>query len=396
MAELHEPGSSGGPLAGIRVVDATQYVAGPYCSMLLGDLGADVIKIERPGRGDIYRTQGPHFLRGVSVTFLALNRNKRSVELDFAAEGEDRARLMDLIREADVFVENLTPGTLARKGLGYEDLAAINPRLIYCSISGFGQTGPRAGEGGYDLQLQAEGGVMSVTGEPGRPPVKVGISALDYGAAMYGVIGLLAALEARHRTGRGQHVDVSLLDTTVAWFSVLAGTYWATGAVPAPLGSRSALFAPYQAFEASDGWLTVVGTGGANGWADFCAVLELPALVEDPRFATNGDRIANLDILEPVLAARFATATVAEWTERLKAAGLPAAPINRLDAVLDDPQVRARDLVVEVEHPVEGTYTAIGMPIKLSATPLSIRRGPPGLGEHQDEGFEPRGTETSR
>lgn len=377
-----------GPLAGLKVLDMTSYVAGPYCSMLLGDLGADVIKVELPGRGDVYRVQGPQFLRGESVTFLALNRNKRSVALDVGAE-LDRARLLELVAEADVFLENLTPGALARKGLGYEDLRAVNPRLVYCSISGYGQDGPRAAEGGYDLQLQAEGGLMSVTGEPDRPPVKVGVSVLDYGAALYGAVGILAALAARDRTGEGQHVDVSLLDTTVAWFTVLAGTYWATGEVPAPLGSRSALFAPYQAFEASDGWLTVVGTGGANGWADFCGVLGLPELIDDPRFRTNGDRIANIEVLEPILAARFRTATVADWVERLKAVSLPAAPINRLDQVLRDPQVLARRLVVEVDHPVEGTYQAIGMPIKLSATPMGVRRRPPTLGEHQGEGFEP-------
>lgn len=384
---MGEAGALGqGPLAGLRVVDATQYVAGPYATMLLGDLGADVVKVERPGQGDVYRVQGPHFLRGESVTFLALNRNKRSVALDLG-DPADRERLLALVDEADVFVENLTPGSLARKGLGYGDLAARNPGLIYVSISGYGQTGPRAGEGGYDLQMQAEGGLMSVTGEPERPPVKVGVSALDYGAAMYGVIGLLAALEARHRTGRGQHVDVSLLDANVAWFSVLAGTYWATGEVPGPLGSRSALFAPYQAFEAADGWLTVVGTGGTNGWADFCAVVDLPDLVDDPRFRTNGDRIANLALLEPILAERFRTRTVGAWVQAMRAAGLPAAPINALDEVLRDPQVVARELVVDVPHPDGGTYQAVGMPIKLSDTPLAIRRGPPGLGEHQDEGF---------
>lgn len=379
------PGAAG-PLAGLKVVDMTSYVAGPYCSMLLGDLGADVIKVELPGRGDVYRVQGPQFLRGESVTFLALNRNKRSVALDVGVEA-DRERLLELVRDADVFLENLTPGALARKGLGYEDLRAVNPRLVYGSISGYGQDGPRSAEGGYDLQLQAEGGLMSVTGEPDRPPVKVGVSVLDYGAALYGVVGILAALAARDRTGAGQHVDVSLLDTTVAWFTVLAGTYWATGEVPGPLGSRSPLFAPYQAFEASDGWLTVVGTGGANGWGDFCRVLDLPALEDDPRFRTNGDRIANLAELEPILAARFRTATVADWVERLKAVSLPAAPINRLDEVLRDPQVLARGLVVDVEHPAEGTYQAIGMPIKLSATPMGVRRRPPKLGEHQGEGF---------
>ena len=384
-----------GPLAGLRVVDATQYVAGPYCSMMLGDLGADVLKIERPGRGDVYRSQGPYFLRGESVTFLALNRNKRSIALDIG-DAADRERLLELVREADVFIENLTPGALARKGLGYADLAAVNPRLIYCSVSGYGQTGPRASEGGYDLQVQAEGGLMSVTGEPGRPPVKAGVSVLDYGAAMYGVIGILSALAARERIGRGQHVDVSLLDSSVAWFTVLAGTHWATGEVPAPLGSRSALFAPYQAFMASDGWLTIVGTGGVNGWPDFCDVVGVPELVDDPRFRTNRDRIAHLDELEPILAARFLTASVAEWMAKLKAVGLPAAPINRLDAVLRDPQVVARDLVVDVEHPIEGTFKAIGVPIKLSETPPSVRRRPPKLGEHQHEGFEPRHPEDRR
>jgi crotonobetainyl-CoA:carnitine CoA-transferase CaiB-like acyl-CoA transferase len=213
---------------------------------------------------------------------------------------------------------------------------------------------------------------------------------------MYGVIGILSALAARERIGRGQHVDVSLLDTGVAWFTVLAGTYWATGEVPGPLGSRSALFAPYQAFMASDGWLTIVGTGGVNGWADFCAAVDLPDLVDDPRFRTNGDRIANLDQLEPILAARFATAPVAEWVSKLKAVGLPAAPINRLNAVLRDPQVVARDLVLDIDHPVDGTFKAIGVPIKLSETPPSVRRRPPKLGEHQHEGFERRAPGTDR
>lgn len=380
------PGS--GPLQGLRVIDFTQYVAGPYCSMLLADLGADVIKVERPGVGDVYRRQGPQFLNGESVTFLALNRNKRSVALDLQTiEGRERA--LELARQADVLVENSSPGTMKRLGLGYEEVQKVNPAIIYCSLSGYGQTGPRSSEGGYDLMLQSEAGLMSVTGEPGGPPVKVGLPVLDFGTAIYAANGILAAYVHRLRTGEGQWVDVSLLDTAVAWLCMLAGVYWATGEVPARLGSRSALFAPYQAFEASDGWLTIVGTGGKDGWAAFCSVLELPDLVSDPRFVTNSDRIAHVDELSDLLAARFKERPVAYWVERLKAARLPAAPLNSVDVVLDEPQTRARNLVVDVEHPNGGLYKAIGIPIKLSKTPASVRMGPPRLGQHQEQEFGP-------
>lgn len=391
LAESVGPGEQGrpvsGPLAGLKVLDMTQYVAGPYCSMLLADLGADVIKVERRGVGDVYRVQGPQFLRGESVTFLALNRNKRSVALDLR-ELEDRERALALAREADVIVENSSPGTMDRLGIGFAVVHTLNPALVYCSLSGYGQTGPRAAEGGYDLMLQAEAGLMSVTGEAGHPPVKVGVSVLDFGAAMYGAVGILAAIAHRTATGEGQHVDVSLLDTSVAWLTVLAGAFWATKTVPGRLGSRSQLFAPYQAFEASDGWLTIVGTGGADGWATFCHLLDLDQLVDDPRFRSNADRIAHIDELEPILADRFRTATVGDWVTSLRAAGLPAGPINPIDAVLKDPQVLARDLSIHVPHPDGGDYQAIGIPIKFSLTPGSIRRGPPGLGEHQDATFD--------
>jgi crotonobetainyl-CoA:carnitine CoA-transferase CaiB-like acyl-CoA transferase len=379
----------GGPLDGLRILDTTQYVSGPYCSMLLADLGADVIKIERPETGDVYRVQGPQFIRNESVTFLALNRNKRSMTANLHTP-EGRERVLQLACEADVFLENSSPGTMERLGLGYEEMRSANPAIIYCSLSGYGQTGPRSEEGGYDLMLQAEGGLMSVTGEPGGPPVKVGVPVLDYGAALYAAVGILAAYAHRLRTGEGQRVDASLLDTAVGWLTVLAASYWATGLVPDRLGSRSQLFAPYQAFEAKDGWITVIGTGGKDGWQALCGALELPELAKDPRFSSNASRVANLDELEPILSARLREADTASWVRRLRSAGLPAAPIQRIDAVLEDPQVRAREMVVDVEHPRGGTYTAIGTPVKLSATPASVRRGPPRLGQHQGETFAVR------
>lgn len=381
-------GNGGGPLEGLRVLDTTQYLSGPYCSQLLGDLGADVIKIEQPDKGDIYRRQGPIFLNGESITFLALNRNKRSVTLDLK-NPEDLELMRRLVAEVDVFLENLTPGVMARLGLGYEDLRAINPGIIYCSISGYGQTGPKRKKGGYDLMLQGEGGIMSVTGEQGQAPVKVGVSLLDYGTAMYAAIGILAAYIHRQKTGEGQHVDTSLLDCAVSWQTTVAAAYWASGEVPGPMGSRSPLFAPYQALPAKDRWITVIGTGGKDSWGQLCRVMGLDDLIEDPRFDTNAKRVANLPELEKILGARLSEKTADEWIALMEEAGLPCGPINTVDRVLEEEQVRARELVIDVEHPKAGKYHAIGFPIKFSKTPAKVRHAPPALGENNDEVLKP-------
>lgn len=373
-----------GPLEGLKVLDFTQYVAGPFCTLLLADLGAEVIKVEMPGRGGIYRVQGPHFLKGESVTFLSLNRNKKSLTLNLK-HPQAQEVIHRLVREVDVLVENFKPGTADRIGIGYPAMSEINPRLIYCSISGYGQTGPDSQRGGYDLMVQGSGGIMSVTGEPDRPPVKVGVPALDMGAAMYGAFGILAAYVARESTGRGQHVDTSLLDCATSWFTVLAMDYYATGAVPGRMGSASPLYAPYQTFKAQDGYISIIGTGGKDSWERLCRVLGLERLIDDPRFADNASRVAHQEELAEIIESVLVTQKASYWLERLEANGLPCGPINDLSQLLEDRQVRARNLWVEIEHPVAGLLKVIGLPVKLSDTPGSVRTPPPTLGQHTGE-----------
>ena len=369
------------PLAGLRVLDFTQYVAGPYCTMLLGDLGADVVKVERPGQGDQYRQQGPHFLGGESVTFLGLNRNKQSFTLNLKAP-DARAIVARLLPTFDVLVENGRPGTMDELGLGYADLRGVNPRLIYASISAFGQTGPRSREGGYDLLIQGMTGLMGMTGEPGGRPSKIPIAALDFGAGMFAAVGILSACLARERTGEGQQVDTSLLDCATSWLGLHLLSYFASGDVPQPSGSASPFFAPYQALRTADGYILVVGTGGNDAWPRFCGVLGLDALVENPRFATNGARVANVAALVEALEARLTDHPSAYWLERLDAVGVVCGPINTLDQLPNDPQVQARELIATVEHPTAGRLQLSNVPLKLSATPGGINAPPPRLGEH--------------
>src|SRR5438105_611512 len=370
-----------GALAGLRVIDFTPVMAAPFCTMLLADLGADVIKIEPPN-GDSTRTM-PGAVGTDSPSFNAVNRGKRSVVLDLkTATGVDAVKA--LVRTADVVVENYRPGTLEKLGLGYAALSAINPRLIYASISGYGQTGPDRNKGGFDLVAQGVSGIMSVTGEPDGAPVKSGIPLTDLGAGMFATIGILAALEHRHKTGQGQQVDTSLLDAGVG-LSVWESTQYFSGrGIPERLGSAHRMSAPYQAFRCADGYITI---GGANdrSFHRICEVLGHPEWKEMPEFLTDGMRIRNRVDLAARIEAITITEPRAHWLELFDANSIPCGPINDYSQVFEDPQVIARELVVDVEHPTLGAIKTLGSPIKLSDTPPDVRRRAPLLGEHTVE-----------
>jgi formyl-CoA transferase/CoA:oxalate CoA-transferase len=381
-AETRQTAPSG-PLAGLRVLDLSRILSGPFATMVFADLGAEVIKLENTGAGDDTREWAPPYQGDQSAYFLAVNRNKRGIAVDLKTErGLDIA--LRLVEHADVVMENFRPGTAARLGLGYDDLAARNPRLIYASISGYGQTGPMASEPGYDAIAQALGGVMSVTGESGGEPVRVGNSAADIGAAMWAVIGILAALHARDATGRGDWIDISLLDGQIAWLTYLAGGYFATGEVPRRYGSAHPSIVPYQALRTRDGHL-MVAVGNDTLWRRFAPLLGLPELADDARFATNPDRVVHRAELLPLIEAALATRGSAEWAAELSRAGIPAGVINGVDQALAHPQVLARDMVLTTEHPTAGTLRMAGSPIKLTRHTTTVRRPPPRLGEHTDE-----------
>jgi len=371
-----------GALAGLSVLDFTSQLSGPYCSMILADLGADVVKVERPGQGDESRAMGPH-VAGESAPFMTFNRNKRSITIDLkTADGGAIARR--LATRADVVLENWRPGTAARLGLGWDDVHALNARAIYCSISGFGQTGPYAQRGGFDRIAQGMSGMMSINGTEEGPPLPVPIPVSDIGTGMFAAIGILAALRVREQTGVGQRVDTSLLETPIAWAVYEASSFFATNEVPRRLGPGHRTAAPYQAFRTADGWINL-GGGSPTFWPIICRVLGVPALVEDTRFATPPLRVKNRAALAALLEARFITAGTAEWLERLEAAGVPAGPILDYGQVFADPHVRHREMAVEVEHPRAGRSRVLGIPVKLSSTPGSIRRPAPTLGQHTDE-----------
>jgi formyl-CoA transferase len=372
------------PLEGIRVLDLTQVMAGPFCCMVLADLGADVVKIEPPGTGDQARTAIGMPMKGEdTAAFLAVNRNKRSVTLNLKHD-EGRALLYRLAEAADVVVENFRPGVTRKLGADYDTLCAVNPRLVYASISGFGQTGPYAQRPGYDLIAQGMAGLMSVTGEPGGDPVKCGIPIGDLGAGLFCATAILSAVIARARTGEGQHIDTSLFEAAVALSVWESAELWATGEVPQPVGSAHRFSAPYQALRSSDGYLTV---GGNNQrlWGRLCQVIGRPELIDDERFATNADRMANRAALARELEAALARRTTAEWVDALLDAGVPAGPINDYRQVFEDPHTKARQMIVDVDHPVEGRMPALGIPVKLSGTPGRVRRPAPLLGEHTHE-----------
>ena len=372
-----------GPLAGIRVIDLTRALSGPFATMILGDLGADVIKVEDTWYGDDTRRWGPPFQGDDAAYFLSINRNKRGLSVNLKTP-EGREIAQRLAKSTDILMENFRPGAAARLGLGYEELSGQNPALIYASISGYGQTGPSAELPGYDAVAQAVSGMMSVTGEPGGEPVRSGTSLADVGAGMWAVIGILAALHARHVTGHGQLIDISLLDGQVAWLTYVAGKYFATGVTPGRYGSAHESLAPYQVFPTADDPL-MVAVGSDGLWQRFTAATGLDELTGDPRYATNPDRVTNRDTLIPRITKALAARGCAEWTDRLNAAGVPAGPVNTVPAALEQPQVVAREMVVELEHPAAGMLRMLGSPLKLSAQPASIRRPPPVLGQHTDE-----------
>ena len=373
-----------GPLAGIRVLDLTRALAGPFATMVLGDLGADVIKVEDVWHGDDTRRWGPPFQGDDAAYFLSINRNKRGLSVNVKTpEGRQIVQAAGQ-PVSDIMMENFRPGTAARLGLGYEELSARNPALIYASISGYGQTGPSAGLPGYDAVAQAVSGMMSVTGEADGEPVRSGTSLADVGAGMWAVIGILAALHARQATGRGQLVDISLLDGQVAWLTYVAGKFFATGETPGRYGSAHESVVPYQVFATADEPL-MVAVGSDGLWRRFTAATGLDKLTDDPRYATNPDRIQHRDTLIPAITQALAARGCAEWTDRLNAAGVPAGPVNTVPAALAQPQIAAREMVVEVEHPLAGMLKMLGTPLKLSAQPASIRRPPPVLGQHTDE-----------
>ncbi len=371
-----------GPLAGLTVLDLTRVLSGPYCTMLLADMGARVIKIEQPGRGDDTRSWGPPFVGGESAYFLSINRNKESLTLDFKAP--DGRRILDeLVRGADVLVENFRPGAMDRLGLDYATLAPAHPRLVYCSISGFGHDGPRRAEAGYDAVIQAEGGLMSVTGDADGPAYRVGVAIADLVAGLLAAQGIVLALFARDRTGSGQHVDISMLDGVVSLLSYHASTYLTTGATSRRAGNGHATIAPYDTFPASDGDF-FLAVGNDDQFARFCRVTGLQDLLTDERYSTNPARVVNAATLRTRAADALRSRTRHEWLEALTAAGVPCGAIREVPEVMSDPQVHARRMIEAVEHAALGPLKVLGVPIKLSATPGTVRTAPPTLGQHTD------------
>ncbi|MBV9440924.1 MAG: CoA transferase [Candidatus Eremiobacteraeota bacterium] len=365
------------PLAGIRVVEVGNFMAVPFCGMQLADLGADVIKVENPRGGDLTRAAGP-FLDGESSNFIRLNRNKRSVALDLKEQDGKRA-FRALVRTADVLIENLRPGTMDGLGLGYAALSVEAPRLIYLAATGFGTDGPYATMAGLDIIAQGMSGLMSITGEPERPPVKVGVPIADLTCALYATIAVLAALRARERDGVGQFIDVSLLECAVSLAVWEAGRYFATGEVHAPTGSAHQAIAPYQAFRAADGWFTF-GANSEAHWLRCCTSLGLEPLAADPRFATNAERLAHRAELAEAIEAATTREPASHWIERLTAAGIPCGPIWRFDRVFSDPHLAARSFFVDAPHPTLGSVRQIASPMRFSRTPVRIERAGPRLG----------------
>ena len=372
-----------GPLSGIRVLDFTRVVSGPYCTQLLSDLGAEVIKIERPGSGDDSRAFGPPFVKGESVYFLSLNRGKKSVVIDLASEaGREAAR--QLAGEVDVVIENFRTGYMASVGLDYETLAADNERLVYCSMTGFGETGPYKDRAGYDVMVSALGGMMGITGMPGSPPVKTGVALLDVATGVHAATAICATLYERERSGHGQRIELSLLGVQLATLINAASVYLVSGEVMGPQGNAHVAIVPYQAFRAADGYV-VVGAANDSMFTRLCDVLGLPELAHDRRFTTNADRVAHRKELEKLIGDRLVQSTVAEWVDKISYAGVAVAPVNSIKDVFSDPQVVASGHVASFDHTTLGEINLVGSPIHMSRTPVTHQGAPPTLGEHTKE-----------
>jgi len=372
-----------GPLAGMRVLELAQIMAGPTCGMMLADMGADVVKVEKLPGGDDSRGYSEPVVNGVSAPFMILNRNKRGIALNLKME-QGRDILLRMVRDADVLTENYRRGTLEKLGLGYDVLAAINPGLIYCAVSGYGRDGPYGDKAGFDLIAQGFSGLMSITGEPGGAPVKTGNSIADINAGILATVGILAAYAHKQKTGRGQVVDTSLMEAALQQTYWHAASYFATGVSPGPTGSAHLLTAPYQAFETRDGWINIGGANQAN-WERIAQVLGHPEWCEDPRYKDNKARMQNLDSLTAAMSSVLRQHERAHWLAAFDAAGVPAGPVHDIEQALTHPQVLARNMVVELRHPQAGATRALGCPIHFSETPTQIRRPAPMLGEHTRE-----------
>ena len=371
-------------LQDIQVLDLTRALAGPFCTLMLGDYGADVIKIEIPETGDDTRHWGPPFIGDESAYFLSINRNKRSLTLNFK-EQEAIKIFLKLVEKADVVVENFTPGVMKRFGLDYEAVKAINPSIIYCSISGFGQDGPYQNRPAYDQIMQGVSGLMSITGEPDGEPQKVGIAVSDIGAGMWAAFAVMTALHHRSNSGDGQHIDISMLDAQVAWMTYQAAYFFANEEPPKRLGAAHPTLVPYQAFMSQDGKYVNVAVGSERLWERFCEGVDRMDLKDDPNFAQNGDRVRNRSTLVPLLQEYFLTQPADYWVDALQAVNVPAGPINDLADVFSDPQILHREMLVEIPHPTLKSIKQTGLPLKFSVTPGAFDKHPPLLGEHNEE-----------
>ena len=390
MNDAHLAGDKIQPLQGIRVLDISRALAGPFCTMMLGDLGADVIKVERPGRGDESRSWGPPFVGepsetypGESTYYLSANRSKRSLTVNMKSPAGQKI-IKQLAAVSDVLVENYVTGSLDKMGLGYEHLHELNPRLVYCSISGYGRTGPYADKGGYDFILQAEGGIMGITGPVEGPPFRVGVSLIDITTGMFASTAILAALRARDTTGTGQLLDLSLLNSSAAILANVASNYLIGGVEPKRMGHAHFNIAPYEVFRARDRWLTL-GALSPLQWENLCKVVDRPQIIADPLFASNQDRVANREQLAMVLNEAFAARDAKEWIDELHQVGIPSGVINNVADVFNHPQAEARELKIELDHPTAGRIGFPGYPYKFSETPAHAHRPPPLLGEHTEE-----------
>lgn len=370
------------PLQGVRVLDLSRVLAGPYCTMVLGDLGADVIKVEPP-EGDETRGWGPPFAEGESAYYLCVNRNKRGIVINLKTD-EGRKILRDLALQSDVLVENFRPGTLKKFGLDFETLHELNPKLIYCSITGFGQTGSMKDKPGYDFMIQALGGLMSITGEPDGEPMKTGVAVVDLFAGQNAIIAILAALQARTLTGRGQQLDIALFDSQLGWLANVASNYLISGKLPKRHGNSHANIVPYQSFQASDGWFAIA-VGNDRQFARLCDLIGKPEFAADEKFATNSARVQNRAELIPLLIDIFKTASVSDWLARLDEAEIPCGPIQNFEQVFSMPVVGEREMLVKMEHPTIGKLPLVGSPLKMSDTPVEFRLPPPLMGEHTEE-----------